>query len=213
MNIDDVLTVAVLGFVGFRLLNALKVAASGDGRARVLRIVRGVSWPHVWPIPFVLAAVLAAAVALTSVPGLDWGWWTAIGGTGNPVTGGSDRTAGTVFEWLVPLVFLAMLIPALPLFAEAEERMFRLGAEGWSARRRTWMAVKFGLVHALIGIPIGVALALSVAGAYFQYVYLRNFRRTGSPSAAMMESTRAHAAYNAAIMLVVLAVVVTTAWS
>ena len=37
---------------------------------------------------------------------------------------------GTTLEWLIPLVFIVLLIPALPLFALREEELFRLGAEG-----------------------------------------------------------------------------------
>ena len=66
-------------------------------------------------------------------------------------------------------------------------------------------AVQFGLIHALIGIPIGVALALSVGGAYFQWAYLRGYRASGGDlRAALFESTRAHTAYNGVIVTVVL---------
>ena len=75
-----------------------------------------------------LIAVLVVATLLLQVPGLDWGWWTALGGAGNPVTGTTDQTAGTPLEWIVPLVFLTMLLPAIPLFALAEERTFRRAA-------------------------------------------------------------------------------------
>ena len=86
-----------------------------------------------WPVPIVLTLVIVAASVLMMVPGLDWGWWSAIGGDGNPVFGSTESTAGTAWEWLIPLVFVALLMPALPLFAHAEERMFRTGAEHWSA--------------------------------------------------------------------------------
>jgi hypothetical protein len=65
------------------------------------------------------------------------------------------------------------------------------------------MCLKFGLIHAVIGIPIGVALALSVGGAYFMAVYLRSFRQTSSQHEALLESTRAHTVYNASILVVV----------
>jgi hypothetical protein len=66
-------------------------------------------------------------------------------------------------------------------------------------------AVQFGLVHVIIGIPIGVALALSIGGGYFQWVYLRGFRRSGnSHTMGLLESTRAHMTYNAVIVAVVL---------
>jgi hypothetical protein len=202
----DVLTVAVLALVGVRLVTVANAASRRpELRARVLRIVGGIRWRHVVPVPFLLAVVLAAAVALIQVPGLDWGWWSALGGYGNPVTGGSERTTGTVFEWLVPLVFGVLLIPGIPLFAEAEERIFRRGAERWSTWKRVWRGVVFGLVHAVIGLPIGVALALSIGGWWFTAVYLWGVRHgDGTSSAGVLESTRAHTAYNGTIVVLLL---------
>src|SRR6266536_3423430 len=126
-----------------------------------------------------------------------------MGGQGNPVFGSNDSTSGTVWEWLIPAAFVLLLIPALPLFAYAEEQMFRRGAEGWSSRRRALKVVQFGLVHALIGIPIGTALALSVGGAYFMRTYLHSIHTDGSPAAATLESARAHTAYNGFIVAAV----------
>lgn len=206
-----VLTVAVLGFMGFRLVTGLRVARSGRGRLVVLAVRSRVGWRHVWPVPPVLAIVLVAATTLMAVPGLDWGWWSALGGVGNPVFGSTDTTAGTPLEWIVPLVFLCLLVPALPLFAHAEERMFRQGAEGWTTWHRVRRTVQFGLVHALIGIPIGAALALSLGGAYFMAVYLRAYRRTGSAQDATFESTTAHTVYNGVIIGVVIIALVLTA--
>jgi hypothetical protein len=211
-HVLDAVTVVVLVVMGARLAGGVRHARSSRGRALAGDIVRGIRWRHVWPVPLVLGAVLVVASAALAVPGLDWGWWSAVGGSGNPVFGSSDRTAGTVWEWLVPLVFVAMLVPALPLFADAEERIFRRGAEHWTPTRRAAKVVQFGLVHALIGIPIGVALALSLGGAYFMIVYLTEFRRSGSDELATRESARAHTAYNGCIIAVVgVAVLITLA--
>jgi hypothetical protein len=109
-------------------------------------------------------------------------------------------------------VFLVLVIPALPLFALAEERIFRRGAEGWSWKRRLYKIVSFGLVHAVIGIPIGVALALSFGGAYFMWCYLRDFRVGHDPDRAMLESAAAHTTYNAVILTLVLVIVILTAF-
>ncbi len=205
-------TVAVLAFVGVRLVSGLRHSLTAQGRSLWRVIVGRIGWRHIWPVPLVLGLVVAAASLLTRIPGLNWGWWSAFGGQGNPVFGTNDSTSGTVLEWLVPAVFMTMLIPALPLFAYAEERMFRLGAQHWSSRRRAVKVVQFGLAHALIGIPIGTALALSVGGVYFMMVYLRSFRSGATSEAATLESARAHTAYNGLIVgLVIVAVVVTAA--
>lgn len=206
-----VLTVSVLAFVGYRLVSAASLMArSAVLRQRVRTIVTGIRWRHLWPVPFVLSGVIVAAVALLEVPPLRFGWWTALGGLGNPVTGTTDQTTGTALEWLVPLVFIVLLVPALPLFAFREEELFRLGTEEWSGWQRALKAVQFGLVHAVIGIPIGVALALSLGGAYFQWAYLRGYRASGGDQrGAVLESTRAHTAYNGVLVGVILAAILT----
>ena len=209
--IVDLLTVAVLGFVGFRLVAAARVAATPYTRRHILDIVTGVRLVHLLLAPVVLTVVLIAAVLLMEIPGLSIGWWTAIGGTGNIVTGGTSRTSGTALEWIIPAVFLLLLFPVLPLFAEREELSFRRGAERWSWRRRAWMGLKFGLIHLIMGIPIGVALALSIGGWYFQWMYLRGYHHHGgSVAAAVMESTRAHFAYNAEVLGLALVLLVLT---
>lgn len=209
--LTTVLSLAVLGFMATRLVTGVRVARSVSGRAVIREVRRRIGWRHVWPVPIVLTAVIVAASGLMLVPGLDWGWWSAIGGEGNPVFGSTDQTAGTVWEWIIPLVFMAMLLPALPLFANAEERLFRRGAEGWTTERRVLKTVQFGLVHALIGIPIGAAIALSIGGAYFLRVYVRAYARSRSVSDATMESTTAHTVYNGVIIGIVLLALCLTA--
>jgi len=204
MSVLDVATYAVLAFVGVRIATGTRVALSGSGRGHVTQIVRGLRPRHFLLALPALVLVLVAVIALVQLPVLSWGWWSALGGLGNPVTGTTDRTAGTSFEWIIPLVFLVLLVPPLPLFAEAEERMFRLGAERRTKWGRFRRSVEFGLAHAIIGIPIGAALGLSVGGMYFTDRYLRTFRRTGDAQAAMAESTRAHLGYNITVIVIVI---------
>lgn len=207
MRLADIVTYAVLGFMGVRLVSGLRTSRSASGKLLVVDVVRGIRWRHVWPVPLVLPIVLTAATVLMSVPGLSWGWWSAFGGDGNPVFGSSDTTVGTAWEWIIPMVFMCLLLPALPLFAYAEERLFRMNAERWSWPRRAFKVVQFGLVHAIIGIPIGAALALSLGGAYFMGVYLRSWHRSPSRREATLESTRAHTVYNGLIVVLVLVAV------
>jgi hypothetical protein len=206
-HLSNVLSFVVLAVVGVRLVQAAKLSRSSRGRSLSRQVWTRLRWRHIWPVPFVLTGVLIVAVPLLMVPVLRWGWWSALGGDGNPIFGSSTATIGTVWAWLIPLVFMLLVIAALPLFANAEERMFRSGAQRWTTRQRAVKVLQFGLIHALIGIPIGVALALSVGGAYFMSVYLRSYALTGSANEATLESTRAHTAYNALIIVTVAIVV------
>ena len=210
-RLSNVLSVVVLAVVGLRLVQAVTLSRSQRGRSLSKEIWTRLRWRHIWPVPFVLIGVLLVAIPLMFVPVLRWGWWSALGGDGNPIFGSSSTTMGTVWEWLIPLIFMALVLLALPLFANAEERMFRMGAQRWSTRQRVVKVLQFGLIHAVIGIPIGVALALSVGGAYFMAVYLRSYALTGSTNEATLESTRAHTAYNALIIVTVATVVAISA--
>jgi hypothetical protein len=206
----DVLTLGVLAFIGSRLLvSAGHVVRSTEARRRTLEIVRHLRPRHFLRAPVVIFAVIVAASLLYAIPPLRFGWWTALGGTGNIVTGGTTRTHGTVLEWLIPAIFLTVLFPLLPLFAAREEEMFRMGAEDWSMARRIRRGVEFGLVHLVMGIPIAVALALSIGGWYFTWAYLRGYRR-GGRSEAMMEATCSHLAYNLEILTVAVIALVAT---
>lgn len=204
----DLLTVLVLGFFAVRLARGARIALSPGGRQHVLFVVRSLRPRHFLRAPVVFSLVVVAVLFLTAVPGLDFGWWTAIGGTGNPVTGSTDRTAGTALEWVIPLVFGVLLLPALPLLAEAEERVFRRGSEHRSFMGKLGWGVLFGLAHALVGIPIGAALALSIGGWYFTWAYMRAYRR-GGPAEALLESTCSHLAYNLEIVAIIVVVIAT----
>jgi hypothetical protein len=202
----DILTLAVLAYVGVRLADAARQSVTQ--RSHVWTVVSGLRFSHfVLAVP-VLVAVIATAVVLLQVPGLSFGWWTAIGGEGNPVFGTARPSAVGPMDTVIPVVFGVLLLLGLPLLVEGEEWMFRRGAEHRSRGANLRRAVLFGLVHALVGIPLAAALALSVGGVYLTWRYLRVWRATASPRLALLESTRAHLAYNLVIMGLVLVALV-----
>ncbi len=199
----DLATVAVLAFIGFRLVEASRYATTRHARRHSVEILRGLRPHHFLLAVPVLGLVITAFAVLLQIPGLSFGWFTAIGGEGNPVFGSSKSTAGTPLEVVIPLVFMALLIPALPLLVEREEQIFRRGSEHRTTAGRIWRGILFGAVHAVIGIPIGAALALSIGGWYFTWAFLRGYR-AGGETEALLESTRSHLAYNAIIVTLVL---------
>jgi hypothetical protein len=206
VNLTDLLSVAVLTYIGWRLADA--AFHSVQARQHVAEIVGGLRLRHfVGAVP-TLAGVIGAALVLFSVPGLDWGWWTALGGEGNPVFGAAPEGSVGPLTTVIPYVFGVLLILGMPLLVEAEEWVFRRGAEARTRLGNLRRAVIFGIVHAVVGIPLGAALALSVGGVYLNWCYLRGWRATGTQEGALLESTRAHLAYNLTIVAIVVVALV-----
>jgi hypothetical protein len=196
----DLLALVVLGVVGLRLIEAAR--SSVESRAKSLVVLRGLQARHfVLALP-VLAAIIAAAFVLIQLPVLSFGWWQAIGGVGNPAIGLTDRDLG-ILNLVIPAFFLGLLVVALPLLVAREEWVFRRGAEHRGMWRNVSRSVVFGLAHAIIGIPLGAALALSIGGLYLTWCYLEGWRETRTQVGALLESTRAHLAYNATILVLV----------
>jgi hypothetical protein len=202
MEILDLLTLAVLAYVGVRLADAARQSLSQ--RSHVWLVVSGLRPHHFLLGVPVLVVVVTAAVLLFQVPGLSFGWWTAIGGEGNPVFGTARPSAVGPLDVVIPIVFGVLLLLGLPLLVEGEEWVFRRGAEHRGPAANLGRSVLFGLVHAVVGVPIAAALALSVGGVYLTWRYLRVWQATGSPRLALLESTRAHLAYNLVIVALVL---------
>ncbi len=209
MQILDVLTVAVLAYVGFRLADAARQSVLS--RDYVWKLLRGMRLRHfVLAVP-VLTVVISLSLLAFQVPGLSFGWWTYIGGEGNPVFGAARPEAVGPLDAVIPVVFAVLLVLGLPLLVEGEEWVFRRGAEHRSRWGNLRWALYFGLVHAAVGIPIGAALALSAGGLYLTWAYLRRWRKTASQEEALAESTRAHLAYNLVIVAVVAVALLTGA--
>jgi len=196
----DLLALVVLAVVGLRLVEAAR--SSVESRAKSLVVVRGLNARHFLLALPVLAAIIAAAFVLIQLPVLSFGWWQAIGGVGNPAIGLTDQDLG-ILNLLIPAFVLGLLVVALPLLVAREEWLFRRGAEHRGMWRNVSRSVVFGLAHAIIGIPLGAALALSIGGLYLTWCYLEGWRETRTQAGALLESTRAHLAYNATILVLV----------
>jgi hypothetical protein len=201
VTILDLLTVAVLAVVGVRLFEAARTSVGAH--RKTLGVVQGLRVRHfVRAIPIV-GVIVATAFVLIQLPVLSWGWWTMIGGEGNPVVGVTDRDFG-IASVVIPLLFIGLLIVGMPLLVAREEWVFRRGAEARGTATNIWRSLVFGLAHAVVGIPIGAALALSIGGLYLTRCYLDGWKETRSQTGALLESTRAHLAYNLTIVTLVL---------
>jgi hypothetical protein len=202
VSVLDLLMVAVLAVVGVRLFEAARTSVGAH--RKTLGVVQGLRGRHfVRAVPIVVVIVSTAWV-LIQLPVLSFGWWSVIGGEGNPVVGVTEEDYGIV-SVVLPLFFIGLLIVGMPLLVAREEWVFRRGAEARGTAMNVGRSLVFGLAHAVIGIPIGAALALSIGGLYLTRCYLEGWKETRTQTGALLESTRAHLAYNLTIITLVLA--------
>lgn len=90
--------------------------------------------------------------------------------------------------------------------AHQEEKWFRSGAENWTTWQRIVSCLSFGLCHIInIIYPIVTLLLLSVVGAVFMTVYLKEYRRSHDTYRATLASTKLHARYNICVFWFVVA--------
>lgn len=188
------LRLVVAGVVLVLLARAGRVA--WRNRAVAVAVWRRVRWRHVIGSVGLLVVVVTTLVGLIAlVPGADWGLGRLIGLSGNAVfapletatsgagagTAGSGDTAGATWPGVVVAVgvvlFLTALLAMFPWLAYVEERVFREGLEDAGLPRELWAALKFGLIHLVMLIPIGAALAIGVAGFAYGRIYRRAFAR------------------------------------
>lgn len=78
-----------------------------------------------------------------------------------------------------------------------EEQWFRSGAESWTAKQRLFSCIAFGSVHVMnIFYPLASLIVVGLMGGVFMWVYLREYKRTGSTRRATFASAKLHATYN-----------------
>jgi hypothetical protein len=170
-------------------------------RAFGVQVWRSVRPRHVLGSVALLAVVLGVFTALLAfVPVTQYGLGSLVGFDGNavfaPVEEVAVRAGGTPLSeggggtpWWVDaaiVAFLGLLGALLPWLAFGEERLFRLGLERATLPREVWMALRFGLVHLVMLIPVAAALAVAVAGFWYGRVYRGAYARTRARSIAVV---------------------------
>jgi hypothetical protein len=106
------------------------------------------------------------------VPVLNWSLLSLLGAAESGNVAGAGLQVGIWFA----IPYALLLLACLPALALIEEYWFRRGTQGWWDG--LWRSLLFGLVHMLVGVPLGVAvLGLAPVGLLFTAVYLRAARR------------------------------------
>jgi hypothetical protein len=160
-------------------------------------------------IPLLLLVTALVAIGLIKlIPLLGWGWGKIIFGTTANIAVAPILTSATSGNlWLKIPGFMAMclLLYSMPFFVWVEEIDYRKGHIEW--KPICIQSVKFGLIHLIMGIPIAMALALSIPGFVFAckyrkaYLSLERLTEHEREEHAVMASTAYHAVYNCVIIL------------
>jgi len=113
---------------------------------------------------------------------------------------------------VIVTTFWFLLSLALPHMAKSEEKMFR--SLTLSTKHRIISSIKFGLVHMTVGVPLYIALILSVVGYILSIFYVKSFLKNVKIDAetadekAINVSTSVHAKYN--FLLITIGATLTT---
>ncbi|CAN5188016.1 hypothetical protein BH23ACT9_BH23ACT9_08450 [soil metagenome] len=192
-----VIIVAVLGLL------ARASRAAWQHRGLSVSIWRGIRPRHVVGSLGLMVVVLGTAITLLlAVPVTGFGLGALVGLEGNaifaPIDGALDaptqaaelaqQTGGTAtpapFPWgslAGVTAFLALLVLLFPHLAYAEELAFRVGWEDHDLLRQAASALRFGLIHMIMLIPLAAALAVGVAGFAYGRIYRRAYRGAAVP--------------------------------
>ena len=179
--------------IAFVILVLLGRAASVAwmNRSLAVRVWGSIRPRHVLGSLALLGVVMTVfGLLVWLVPVTQYGLGSLVGLTGNAVfapveeaavrAGGAPLTQASAAQqpwWVNALIFgfVAALTALLPWLAYGEERMFRMGLERAGALRQVVSAVRFGLIHLLMLIPVAAALAVGVAGFWYGRVYRKAY--------------------------------------
>lgn len=186
-----------------------RAARAAWGRRRLAtRIWRAIRPRHVLGALGLMALVLGTAVVLlVAVPVTGYGAGALVGLEGNAIFAPIDTALETpltqppppspgaatptpAVPWTdVALVtgFLGLLVLLFPHLAHAEEAAFRTGWEDLPLPRQLASALRFGLLHLIMLIPVAAALAVAVAGFAYGRIYRRAYARVAVPRMVLPE--------------------------
>lgn len=129
----------------------------------------------VWTIPIsliLLVVVGASAYGITQIhPVFKWSIMRLFTKPDSELHDGANLNVAPARIRFVGPFFILLLAANMPRLAWMEEELFRDGTESWTSG--LVRSLVFGLVHCLVGVPIGAGFALSLGGLAFTYFYFQ----------------------------------------
>lgn len=177
------------------VLLARAAVAAWRHRALLVSVWRAMTWKHLLGALGLLTVVATIGTLLLALPPLQVGLGQLVDFQGNAVFTPLEEAAvraGPAPEsgpdWTIVWLasgFLAFLCVLLPWLAFVEEEIFRGGLETADLGGELWTALRFGLVHMVMLVPVGAALAIAVAGFVYGRIYRAAYQRTGRGAGAL----------------------------
>lgn len=170
------------------LLLGRAAVGAWHNRELVRSVWAGIAIRHVAGAAALVATVVTTGALLLSIPPLRIGLGSLLELTGNAVFAPLQEAAIRAGpapsgpDWVlagIATAFLLFLLLLLPWLAFVEEELFRGGLETADAAGEMVSALRFGLVHLVMLVPVGATLAIAVAGFAYGRVYRRAHERAG----------------------------------
>lgn len=193
MSLTEIVTVL---FTAYITVDMAKYLRSGELRTDFWAFRTLKRWRWVGAVAACLllaAATFTIGITLYSLAGplARWSWLLLLQSPAHPEPqAGNLMTAGIKIPWFA-LAFFPLLALNIPRLAKREEEVFRHRIR--SVPEAVLKSVKFGFVHAVVGVPLAFCVALILPGLVFSWVYTKGGTRL---------STAWHATYNYIILVV-----------
>lgn len=197
---DFIFYVIIAGFFLLNIYSFYKDRNKYNSTYRVVYFSRLKDW--LFAILIIFTFIPALILIEPSVPEfLKFGLFSLLEKNGTNANIEIIEQSNKISPYLTITVFIFLLL-IFPKAAYYEEKKFRHGI--LKVKDSIKNNIKFGLVHLIVGIPIWVALALSLIGFLLTFRYILEYKKMKSYQLALDASTSLHGKYNTVILLIVL---------
>lgn len=139
----------------------------------------------------ILSVLTTGTLLIKYIPGMTFGWLTWLASKTSETQTGQAMENSPIL-WGAIVIMILVFAVFLPKFALLEEETFRKPYIWSNKHIQLIQSLKFGLVHLIMGIPLGAALALSIGGIFFMETATRTAKKTLDNSLAEIPKARTH---------------------
>ena len=139
----------------------------------------------------IISVLATGTLLIRYIPGMQFGWLTWLASQASETQTG-QTVESSPFLWVTIVILILIFSIVLPKFAFLEEEKFRKPYVWATKPIQLVQALKFGIAHLIMGIPIGAALALSIGGVFFTETATRTAKKELNASLAKVPQHCTH---------------------